>query len=138
MHAVKNWVEWRPDSKKGGLAILTPYRNQVRLIRDALKALGNSGVVVSWRDQDWEDFRRIEVMTVNRSQGREWDTVFFSASDTGRLAGNAPFLADTSCLAGSLVVNTAISRSRKYLRFFLDRQFWAGRAVPSLLTEVAR
>jgi hypothetical protein len=136
--AVKNWVEWRPNSDKGGLAILTPYRKQVRVIRDALKELGNSVEVVGWRNQDWEDFSRVEVMTVNRSQGREWDTVFFSASDTGRLAGNAPFLADTTCLAGSLVVNTAISRSKKYLRFFLDRQFWAGRSAPSLLTEVAR
>jgi ATP-dependent exoDNAse (exonuclease V) alpha subunit len=77
-------------------------------------------------------------MTVHRSQGREWDTVFFSASDTGRLAGNGPFLADTSCHKGKLVVNTAISRSKKYLRFFFDRQFWKGRAVPSLLTEVAQ
>ena len=138
MNAVKKWVEWKPDSDKGGLAILTPYRNQVRLIRDALKALGNSGAVVGWRHEEWEDFRSVEVMTVNRSQGREWDTVFFSACDTGRLAGNEPFLADTACLAGSLVVNTAISRSKKFLRFFLDRQFWAGRAEPSLLTEVAR
>jgi hypothetical protein len=138
MNAVKNWVEWKPDSDKGGLAILTPYRNQVRLIRDALEVLKNSSEVVGWRHEEWEDFRSVEVMTVNRSQGREWDTVFFSASDTGRLAGNEPFLADTACLAGSLVVNTAISRSKKYLRFFLDRQFWVGRAVPSLLTEVAQ
>lgn len=69
---------------------------------------------------------------------QKWDTVFFSASDTGRLAGNGPFLADTSCPEGKLVVNTAISRAKKYLRFFFDRQFWKGRAVPSLLTEVAQ
>jgi hypothetical protein len=138
MRAVKSWVEWKPDSDKGTLAILTPYKAQVRLIRDSLKDLGKSNDVKIWQTREWEDFGRIEVMTVHRSQGREWDTVFFSASDTGRLAGNGPFLADTSRHQGKLVVNTAISRSKKYLRFFFDRQFWKGRAVPSLLTEVAQ
>jgi len=52
---------------------------------------------------------------------QKWDTIFFSASDTGHLAGNDPFLTDTSCLKGKLVVNTAISRSKKFLRFFFDR-----------------
>lgn len=138
MKAVKSWVEWKPDSDKGTLAILTPYKAQVRLIRDSLKNLGKSNDVKIWQTREWEDFGKIEVMTVHRSQGREWDTVFFSASDTGRLAGNGPFLADTSLHQGKLVVNTAISRSKKYLRFFFDRQFWKGRAVSSLLTEVAQ
>jgi hypothetical protein len=138
MKAVTSWVEWKPDSDKGTLAILTPYTNQVRLIRDSLKDLGKSTAAKTWQAREWEDFGKIEVMTVHGSQGREWDTVFFSASDTGRLAGNGPFLADTSCHKGKLVVNTAISRSKKYLRFFFDRQFWKGREVPSLLTEVAQ
>lgn len=138
MKAVMSWVEWKPASDKGTLAILTPYTNQVRLIRDSLRGLRNSNYVENWKAREWEDYEKIEVMTVNRSQGREWDTVFFSASDTGRLEGNRPFLADTSCPEGKLVVNTAISRSKKYLRFFFDRQFWKGRAVPSLLTEVAQ
>ncbi|MFM2199664.1 MAG: hypothetical protein RLZZ505_3096 [Verrucomicrobiota bacterium] len=137
MKAVKSWVEW-PDADKGTLAILTPYKNQVRLIRDSLKGLKKSNDVQTWNAREWEDFGKIEVMTVARSQGREWDTVFFSASDTGRLAGNNPFLADTSCPEGKLVVNTAISRSKKYLRFFFDRQYWKNRAVPSLLTDVAQ
>ncbi|MEX1116212.1 MAG: AAA domain-containing protein [Akkermansiaceae bacterium] len=137
MKAVKSWVEWEPDSDKGTLAILTPYTKQVRLIQDSLKSLGKSNDIKTWKAREWEDYGKIEVMTVHRSQGREWDTVFFSASDTGRLAGNGPFLADTSCHEGKLVVNTAISRSKKYLRFFFDRQYWKDRAMPSLLSEVA-
>ena len=138
MKAVRSWVEWAPESDKGTLAILTPYKNQVQLIQNSLRGLEQSNVLRSWKTREWEDLAKIEVMTVHRSQGREWDTVFFSASDTGRLAGNRPFLADTSCHKGELVVNTAISRSKKYLRFFFDRQFWKDRAVPSLLTEVAK
>lgn len=138
MKAVKSWVEWKPDTNKGTLAILTPYTNQVRLIRDSLKDLARPDNVKTWQAREWEDFGKIEVMTVHRSQGREWDSVFFSASDTGRLAGNGPLLADTSCPEGKLVVNTAISRSKKYLRFFFDRLFWKDRTVPSLLTEVAQ
>lgn len=134
--AVKGWVEW-PASDKGTLAILTPYRAQVQLLRNYLKRLQRSKEAESWKDRQWDDFGRIEVMTVHRSQGREWDSVFFSVSDTGRIAGNRPFLSDTSCYKGKLVVNTAISRSKRYLRFFFDRQFWKGRAVPSLLTEMA-
>jgi superfamily I DNA/RNA helicase len=121
MKAVRSWVEWEPASEKGTLAILTPYTNQARLIENSLKQLGKSNDVKTWQAREWEDFGRIEVMTVHRSQGREWDTVFFSASDTGHLAGNGPFLTDTSCLKGKLVVNTAISRSKKFLRFFFDR-----------------
>ena len=127
-----------PDFGKGTLAILTPYRKQVALIQKALKKLLKSEEARNWNEREKEDFRSIEVMTVHRSQGREWDTVFFSASDTGRLAGNRPFLSDTSCPEGKLVVNTAISRSKKHLRFFFDLQFWKDRAVASLLTEVAQ
>ena len=137
IQAVKIWVEWEA-SEKGTLAILTPYKNHVRRIRNSLKNLQSSTEVEIWQDREWEDFGQIEVMTVHQSQGREWNSVFFSASDTGHLEGNSPFLADTSCLEGKLVVNTAISRSRKYLRFFFDRQFWKARAEPSLLTEVAQ
>lgn len=135
---VMRWVRTSPDFGKGTLAILTPYRKQVALIQKALKKLLKSEEARSWNEREKEDFRSIEVMTVHRSQGREWDTVFFSASDTGRLAGNRPFLSDTSCPEGKLVVNTAISRSKKHLRFFFDLQFWKDRAVASLLTEVAQ
>ena len=130
--ATKNWVEWHiPD--KGGLAILTPYKNQVRLIRESLKRLRKSGETREWGIREWEDFGRVEVLTVHRSQGREWNTVFFSATDT---AMNGPFLADTAEPKGRQVVNTAISRSKKYLRFFFDCQFWQGRTTPNLLTEI--
>ena len=123
--AVRNWLDW-PNPDKGTLAILSPYTAQVNSIRWHMKKCFRTH----------PDFDRIEVLTVHGSQGREWDTVFFSASDTGNLDGNGPFFSDTSEPIGRLVVNTAISRTKKYLRFFLDAEFWAGYR-PTLLTEVA-
>ena len=96
------------------------------------------------QDALWNGFRRhpdfdsLDVLTVNKAQGREWDTVFFSASDTGGLQGNPPFLSDTAIKEGRLVVNTAISRAKKHLRIFCDQEFWALQPAPeSLLSEIS-
>lgn len=124
---VENWLNW-PARDKGTLAVLSPYRHQVKLLGDAL----------------WNEFKRhpdydaIDVLTVNKAQGREWDTVFFSASDTGGLQGNSPWFSDTSKTKGRLVVNTAISRAKRHLRIFCDQEFWALRLTPeSLLSEIS-
>ena len=124
---VGRWLDWRAEDQ-GTLAVLSPYRNQVKLLRDAL-----------WnRFSEHPAFDAIDVLTVNKAQGREWDTVFFSASDTRELQGNSPFLSDTAITEGRLVVNTAISRAKKHLRIFCDREFWALRQFPeSLLSEIS-
>jgi superfamily I DNA and/or RNA helicase len=109
------------------LAVLSPYRSQVELLRKALR--NHFGM--------HPDFNTIDILTVHQAQGREWDTIFFSVSD-GKLQGNAPWFADTSNTQGRLLVNTAISRAKRYLRIFCDRDFWAQRDFPrSLLSEIS-
>lgn len=122
--AVQAWLKWN-HADKGTLAILTPYKVQVSLIRKRLNHL-----------QSDPSYYRIEVMTVHKSQGREWDTVFFSASD-GSLPGNSPWYSDSSNPIGALVLNTAISRAKHHLRFFIDGPFWKDRKPSSLLTQIA-
>jgi superfamily I DNA/RNA helicase len=122
---VARWLDWTAVDK-GTLAVLSPYVNQVKMLQNAL----------------WKRFAgrldSVDVLTVHKAQGREWDTVFFSASDTGRLPDNSPFLSDTAGRNGSLVVNTAISRAKRHLRIFCDREFWALRQTPeTLLSEVS-
>lgn len=123
---VEIWLNWVTEDK-GTLAVLSPYRPQVKLLRDAL-----------WnRFRTHPDFDSLDVLTVHKAQGREWDTVFFSASD-GKLPGNSPWFSDTSETKGRLVVNTAISRAKRHLRIFCDRDFWALRLFPkSLLSEIS-
>lgn len=128
VHRVGRWLDWQAP-EKGTLAVLSPYNNQVQLIDKTL----------SKEFCKHPEFWLIDILTVHRAQGREWDTVFLSASDTGRIQGNGPFLADTSKREGALVMNTAISRAKKHLRIFLDKQFWWGRQHrPSFLTELSR
>jgi superfamily I DNA/RNA helicase len=125
--AVEAWLNWN-HADKGTLAILTPYKAQVVEISRKLDRL-----------KSHPDYYRVEVMTVHQSQGREWDAVFFSASD-GSLPGNSPWFADSTDehdQGGSLVLNTAISRAKNHLRFFIDGPFWKGRRPSNLLTEIA-
>ena len=125
---VGSWLNWNANHK-GTLAVLSPYTNQVKLLEAAL-----------WNSfSQHPDYDLLDVLTIHKAQGREWDTVFFSASDTGRLQGNSPWFSDTSKPEGKLVVNTAISRAKKHLRIFCDKWFWANRLTPdSLLSELSR
>jgi len=127
--SVGAWLQW-DEPEKGTLGVLAPYRNQVDELTRVLRR----------RYGTHQYFELIDILTVHRAQGREWDTVFFSAVDTNGLPGNQrPFLCDTSIPEGRAVVNTAISRAKRYLRIFLDDTFWRDRTHPqSLLTDVVR
>jgi len=122
----KEVEDWLKNEKMDevSIAILAPYKAQVRRIRMELNRLR--------RDPN---FHRIEVMTVHKSQGREWDTVFFSAVD-GTCTGYEPFLANSNHPKGALVLNTAISRAKSHLCFFIDGPFWKNRKPSSLLTVI--
>ncbi|MEF8729928.1 MAG: AAA domain-containing protein [Accumulibacter sp.] len=125
--AVEQWLN-RNVADNGSLAVLTPYVKQARALSKKLQ-----------RDfRGHPSFGRVDVLTVHRAQGREWDTVFVSVSDTGNLGSktHTPFLTDTNKPEGLLVMNTAISRAKKHLRIFLDDQFWRERRQGSLLTDV--
>jgi superfamily I DNA and/or RNA helicase len=85
--------------------ILSPYNNQVGLLGQSMRAM------------------RAEqrILTVHKSQGREWDTVILSVSDTYDM-----FFTDTSDPNGTAInlINTAVSRAKKELVIVCDANFW--------------
>lgn len=128
VEALKGWWETaKIQPEVPSMGILTPYKNQAKLLRKKLRA--------SFRGSGLLDY--VEVWNTHQSQGREWDYVFFSASDTNNLPNNGPFLADTARTKGKPVVNTTISRAKRHLVIFADVDCWKGRG-PSLLTELAQ
>ena len=92
-------------------AIITPYRAQVKALEGAYGNLKDN------------------IMTVHKSQGREWDTVILSVADC-RLQTRPDPLRFTSTKPGSTgikVINTAGSRAKKRLVIVCDREFWTGK-----------
>ena len=87
------------------VGIITPYVGQLRLLRRSLKKMF---------DDASED-----ILTVHGSQGREWDTVIFSAVDTVDR-----YFTDSNRSVGRRVINTAVSRARKKLVIICDTDYW--------------
>ena len=87
-------------------AILTPYSNQAKALQRELR----------------KDFPQIDnqskILTVHKSQGREWDNVIFSVVDN-----NIKSLWFSTANGASLI-NTAISRAKKRLILVLNKDFW--------------
>lgn len=124
---VKDWLRWK-NLEKETLAVLTPYKAQMKLISALLRRAGVSS----------DD---IEVLNVHQAQGREWDWVLFSVVDTDRLPLNWPHFTDDLDLSknGREVLNTALSRAKKHLFLFMDMGFWNHRSPPTLLlSQIAR
>lgn len=90
------------------VAILTPYRDQVKELKKRLP--------------DFKDENKI--LTVHKSQGREWDTVIYSVCDIGN--GRSPWFTDsTNSLSNGLNnVNTAVSRAKKRLIICCCKDEW--------------
>ncbi len=104
--------EYLSTAQETDYAILTPYRNQQAFLRDA-------------------GFDKDSVLTVHRSQGREWDTVIFSVVDS-----YDKFYVDSNHPIGQQVLNTAISRARKRLIVACDASYWStqhGQFIQALL-----
>ncbi|MBR4226543.1 MAG: AAA family ATPase [Candidatus Methanomethylophilaceae archaeon] len=92
------------------IAILTPYADQVRMLK---RAVGRYRECVS---------------TVHASQGREWDTVVLSVADNGVLSREVPFrFTSSSSEMGLKIINTAVSRAKRRLVLVCDRSFWISR-----------
>ncbi len=87
------------------VGIITPYIGQLRLLRRSLKKM-------------FEDASE-DILTVHGSQGREWDTVIFSAVDTVDR-----YFTDSNRSVGRRVINTAVSRARKKLVIICDTDYW--------------
>ena len=90
--------------------ILSPYRTQIDVLKDVMPS---------------EEHR---ILTVHKSQGREWDTVIHSVQDGEGCKRDVP-LRFTSSLGdvGLKVINTAVSRAKKRLVVVCDRTFWLNR-----------
>ncbi|MFT6407884.1 MAG: hypothetical protein ACJAQ6_001300 [Arenicella sp.] len=93
-------------------AVLTPYRDQVSLLAKLKPELA---------DHD-------RLLTVHKSQGREWHTVIYSVCDIGN--GASPWFTDsTNSLSGGLSnVNTAVSRAKKHLIIVCDSHAWEAKS----------
>ncbi len=95
--------------------ILTPYRNQVSLISEVAPVLK--------RDQ--------KILTIHRSQGREWDTVILSVVDA-----YSSFFMDSN--KNIKVINTAVSRAKKWLIIVCDTYCWQkkqGQLISELVSQ---
>lgn len=90
------------------ISILTPYRDQVKVLKSLLP---------EFKDEN-------KILTVHKSQGREWDTVIYSVCDIGN--GRSPWFTDSvNTLSNGLNnVNTAVSRAKKRLIICCCQQEW--------------
>jgi hypothetical protein len=87
--------------------ILSPYRNQVDYLREKIPEAG----------------RDMRILTVHKSQGREWDTVILSVTDTS----DRWFTNSTNIIShGKQVINTAVSRAKRELILVCDMEYWLG------------
>ena len=98
--------DWIRRNGAVSVAVLSPYRNQVHELRGTIP----------------RELRE-DIMTVHRSQGREWDTVILSLTDTMQ----QPVFTDTAEAVGRLVMNTALSRAKRRIVLVCDTQIWSGR-----------
>ena len=85
-------------------AVMTPYNSQVDLLKQILRSTSKDNI-----------------LTVHKSQGREWDTVILSVVDTKQKF----FTDSTSKVSNGLqIINTAISRAKKEIVIVCDADYW--------------
>ncbi len=100
--AIAAFVDAHRDLEIG---VITPYKNQKNALRRLLP-------------------EEIEVNTIHGSQGREWDCVMISVVDSA----DKWFTDSLSKLSnGKKIINTAVSRAKKYLILVCDAEYWASR-----------
>ena len=109
--------------KLGDFAILTPYNAQVEALKGVLG--------LEYRD---------DIMTIHKSQGREWDTVIISVRDNEYTSRNLTFTSTVKNMDGARVINTAVSRAKKRLVIVCDVEFWTKKVdknqlIRNLITE---
>lgn len=103
--------EFLTASRFEDVIVMTPYKNQRVLLTDTLPK---------------EEFAsQNKIITVHASQGQEWETVVFSATDTTDM-----WFTDSldPKRGGKAVLNTALSRAKKRLVIACDKNFWEGQA----------
>jgi len=108
--AIQQYIEAH-FKKDDSVAVLAPYRAQI----DDLKKL-----IPDFKDED-------KILTVHKSQGREWDTVIYSVCDVGN--GRSPWFTDSTSKISNGInnVNTAVSRAKERLILFCCINDWKDR-----------
>ncbi|MDR3216252.1 MAG: hypothetical protein LBT55_02395 [Clostridiaceae bacterium] len=103
VRAIKNYLQTHLK-ELGNTAVLSPYKNQVAAIRKQCFRYLNENL-----------------FTVHGSQGREFDTVILSVSDT-----YDKYFTDSNNQRsnGRLIINTAVSRVKKRLVIVCDKAYW--------------
>ncbi len=88
--------------------ILTPYRSQLKLLQ--------------WPRITDPD----HILTIHKSQGREWDTVIVSVCDGRACNDDKPprFTSTVQNHRGMQVINTAVSRAKRKLVLVCDTDYW--------------
>lgn len=105
------------------VAVITPYAEQARLIRDLLpgdRALAG----------------RIECRTVHRFQGGERDMVILDTVDTEPMAPGVLLAGSQPGSSAANLINVSISRARGKLVVVADREFFRRRAAGQVITRV--
>ena len=99
-------------------AILTPYKKQVKILKEVLgrKYFEN-------------------IMTIHKSQGSEWDNVIFSVVDDSNFGKRKMFF--TNSLNHNFkslnLINTVVSRAKKRLIIVANEEFWIGQNETQLI-----
>jgi len=107
--ALRKFIEENEMDPKDFI-VLTPYSKQVTLLKRTMPTLKEN------------------ILTVHKSQGREWNTVILCVADSDSNTGSEVPLRFTSTRPSSKgvqVMNTAVSRAKKRLIIVCDRKFWA-------------
>lgn len=93
------------------LSILAPYRDQIKELKKLLP---------EFKDEN-------KILTVHKSQGREWETVIYSVCDIGN--GRKPWFTDSQSIISNGLnnINTAVSRAKKRLIIFCCINEWIGK-----------
>ena len=97
------------------LGIITPYRKQRRLLSETMDRLYKK---YKREEEDMED----DIVTVHQSQGREWDIVLFSVTDSF----DESFFTNSRYPETLKLINTAVSRAKKTLILIGDADSWKG------------
>ena len=106
VYAIIEYLRTHPEEE---IAILTPYKKQVNLIKQELNK--------NRLDENC-------VYTIHGSQGREWETVLLSVVDTHDM-----WFVDSYNKKGrgKNLINTAVSRAKKKLVIVADKKYWLNR-----------
>ena len=112
------------DLKGEGFVVLTPYKDQIKCLKDVDPRLAD------------------HVLTIHKSQGREWDTVIISVVDGHHNPEDKPPRFTSSQVIegarhGLKVINTALSRAKRRLIIVCDKDYWADKQ-DELLGDIIR